>query len=182
MLLLLAAGFAALQLSMPGWYARWWYPLNHAAEIRQEAGRNHLDPYLVAAVIYQESRFKEGTTSASGAVGLMQLMPATAAWVAAKTGEPPPSAADLKQPDVNIRFGCWYLSYLLGRYGGSEALALAAYNGGADNVDKWVAAARASGRPFDSVTDIPYQETREYVENVDKVKDIYRRAYADELQ
>ncbi len=179
--MLLAAAFLVIQFTMPGWYARWWYPLNHASVIRQNAERNHIDPYLVAAVIYQESRFRESTTSAKGAVGLMQVMPATAGWIAGKTGEQAPSATGLKQADVNIRFGCWYLAYLINRYGGSEVLALAAYNGGADNVDKWVAAARASGRQFDSVVDIPYEETQDYVNNVQKVKAIYRRAYADQL-
>ncbi len=181
LMLILGAAFLAIHLSMPGWYARWWYPLDHAAAIREDAVQNHLDPYLVAAVIYQESRFKQGTISASGAIGLMQLMPATAGWIAAEKGERAPAAADLKQSDLNIRFGCWYLAYLLERYGGSKMLALAAYNGGAENVDRWMAAARASGRPFDSAVDIPYQETRDYVENVDKVEDIYKRAYGGEL-
>lgn len=181
-LVVLGGAFAIIQLSMPAWYARWWYPLNNADTVRTNAGRYHLEPDLVAAVIYQESDFKEDSTSRSGAVGMMQLMPETAAWIASKTGDQPPSRDDLKSPATNIRYGCWYLRYLLDRYGGSESLALAAYNGGSENVDRWLATARASGRKFNSAVDIPYPETREYITSVDKVKLIYQRAYGADLE
>ena len=177
----LGAAFLVIQLSMPGWYARWWYPLDYAGSIRSEAAANRLDPEMVAAVIYQESGFKVDSTSRSGAVGLMQLMPSTAAWIAARTGEPAPTTGELKQPDINIRYGCWYLRYLLDRYQGSQVLALAAYNGGAQNVDQWLASARTAGEPFSTVVDIPFKETRDYVRSVDRIEDIYKRAYGDRL-
>jgi soluble lytic murein transglycosylase len=179
--LLLAGAFLVIHLTMPGWYARWWYPLDYADTIKHYSEVNKLDPQMVAAVVYQESGFHADSLSGSGAVGLMQLMPSTAAWIAGKTGEPAPTAAELRQPKTNIRLGCWYLRYLLDRYQDSQVLALAAYNGGAQNVDQWLAAARTAGEPFNSVVDIPFKETRDYVSSIDRIKDIYGRAYGNQL-
>jgi len=182
-LLLLAAvtaGIAITHKAMPGWYARWWYPLEHADLISRSAEQNQLDPALVAAVIYEESGFRDGSKSNAGAVGLMQLMPSTANWIALKTGGVDFTVADLQDPAVNIAYGCWYLRYLIDRYENSE-VALAAYNGGTENVDRWLADARSEQREFSSVVDIPWQETRDYVARVDRTRDIYARAYSSEL-
>jgi len=175
-----AAGIAITHKAMPGWYARWWYPLEHADLISRSAAQNQLDPALVAAVIYEESGFRDGSKSNAGAVGLMQLMPSTANWIALKTGGVDFTLADLQDPAVNIAYGCWYLRYLIDRYENSE-VALAAYNGGTENVDRWLADARSEQREFSSVVDIPWQETRDYVARVDKTRDIYARAYSSEL-
>jgi soluble lytic murein transglycosylase len=175
----LAGAFALIHLSMPSWYARWWYPLNHGDLIERYAGLYHLDPALVAAVIYEESSFEDSSESDSGAVGLMQLMPETAAWIAAKIGDGKVEPGALKSPETNIQYGCWYLRYLLDRYEGSETLALAAYNGGAENVDKWLAGAQSSGRQFSLVFDIPFSETKNYIYDINKTKEIYRRAYTE---
>ena len=179
--LLAGAALVYIHLTMPGWYARWWYPLDHRDLISRNSEQFRLDPALVAAVIYEESSFDDGSTSSSGAQGLMQLMPGTAGWIAGKLGRPVPTETEIRDPDRNIYYGCWYLRYLLDRYGGSEMLALAAYNGGTDNVDQWVAAAGRAGRPFDSLVDIPYPETREYVNDVKRTRDIYLRAYPEDL-
>lgn len=177
---LAVAGVVAVQMTMPGWYARIWYPLDHADLINRSASQNHLDPALVAAVIFEESGFEDGSRSTAGAVGLMQLMPATATWIAAKTDGAGFVIADLKNPDINIAYGCWYLGYLMERYGNAE-VALAAYNGGTENVDRWLADAKKENRPFSSVTDIPWQETREYVARVDHTREVYVDAYSSEL-
>src|SRR6266536_2547919 len=155
-------------------------PLRHEDIIRQQARDKGLDPALIAAVIYAESHFRDGQTSAAGAQGLMQLTPATARYIAHKSGGTQFVVDDLGTPQVNIAYGAYYLRYLLSRYDGNEDLALAAYNAGEGNVDRWIAAARAHDRAM-TTTAIPYAETRAYVERVERVRGQYRRAYAAQL-
>ena len=155
-------------------------PLRHEDIIRQQAEEKGLDPALLAAVIYAESRFRDGRTSPAGAKGLMQLTPETARYIARKSGGTAFVVDDLATPQVNISYGAWYLRYLLERYGGDRAMALAAYNAGLGNVDRWVAAARARGGEL-TVEAIPFPETRAYVERVLDARRRYRDAYAHEL-
>ena len=121
-------------------------PLRHEDIIRQQAREKGLDPALIAAVIYAESRFRDGQTSHAGATGLMQLTPATARYIARKSGGSAFVVGDLATPQVNIAYGSYYLRYLLSRYDGNEAFALAAYNAGEGNVDRWVAGERSRER------------------------------------
>lgn len=171
--------FLYIHLTMPGWYARLWYPLDHAGIIVRSSRAHDLDPALIAAVIYTESSFDNGNTSRAGAVGLMQLMPATAEWIAAKK-DTPIEPGQLDDPAINIEYGCWYLRYLLDRFG-DQRLALAAYNAGAENVESWRATAAAAGRDFDYTRDIPYHETSDYVTLVKRAEAVYQRAYPEEL-
>ena len=154
-------------------------PLRHEDIIRQQAAEKGLDPALVAAVIYAESHFRD-QTSAAGAKGLMQITPATAKFIEHVSGGTTFQISDLSTPQVNIAYGSFYLRYLLDRYGGNEQLALAAYNGGEGNVDRWIAAARAQNRPL-TLTTIPFGETRAYVQRVEDAKSRYRSTYAHEL-
>ncbi len=119
-------------------------PLAYSSVIRQQAAEKHLDPALIAAVIYAETKFDPRSSSA-GALGPMQIMPATAAYLAHRSGASTFTTADLNTPQVNIAYGSYYLRYLLDHYDGNEVLALAAYNGGIANVDRWAASARARG-------------------------------------
>ena len=182
LLVLAAAGAAWYQVhqEMPGWYARLWYPLEHEEAVRQEAARNGLDPALVAAVIDTESGFVEDSRSGQGAVGLMQVRPDTATFVAGLPGRPSPSPDRLAEPDVNIAYGTRFLRYLVDRYG-SVNLALAAYNGGPANLGRWLEEAQAEGRELRVPEDIPFAETRGFVTKVEKAAPIYRRAYGDRL-
>jgi soluble lytic murein transglycosylase len=154
-------------------------PLRHEDIIRQQAHDKHLDPALVAAVIYTESRFRD-QTSVAGAKGLMQLTPATAKFVEHLSGGSTFEISDLSTPQVNIAYGTYYLRYLLDRYGDNEALALAAYNGGEGNVDRWVDAARQEGQAL-SIDAIPFGETRAYVRAVQSAASEYRNTYRSEL-
>jgi soluble lytic murein transglycosylase len=154
----------------PRWYERLRYPLRYEQIIRGHAENYHLDPQLLAAVIYQESKFDAGAVSASGAVGLMQLLPSTGQGIAERTGGDSWTPDDLRNPELNVRYGAWYLRHLLDKYG-DEELALAAYNAGQTNVDRW----RAQG------VGIQFPETRNYVARVQELKQTYTRAYADEL-
>ena len=154
-------------------------PLNDASIIRRQAAEKRLDPALIAAVIYAETKF-EPRPSSAGAEGLMQILPSTAYYLARLSGGSSFTASDLSEPSVNVAYGSYYLRYLLDHYGGNEMLAVAAYNGGETNVDSWVAKADAAGRQL-SVQEIPFAETREYVQRVLGAQRAYRSTYPGEL-
>ena len=155
-------------------------PLRHEDIIRQQARDKDLDPALIAGVIYAESHFRDGQVSAAGAQGLMQITPATAHMIARKSGGVAFTVEDLGTPQVNIAYGAWYLRYLMRRYAGNETFALAAYNGGEGNVDRWIAAAEQRNEAL-TIDAIPFSETRTYVQRVQDAKRQYRRSYAREL-
>jgi soluble lytic murein transglycosylase len=170
--LVVAIGGAALYVNDtgPSWYQRLRYPLRYSDFVRVHAEQNKLDPALLAAVIYQESKFDTGARSSSGAIGLMQLTPATARGIAIRTGGSAFRTADLYNPEINIRYGAWYLENLFLKYR-NEKLVLAAYNAGQGNVDRW----RAKHEP------IQFAETRAYVKRVEHFKTIYRHAWGKQL-
>jgi soluble lytic murein transglycosylase len=154
-------------------------PLSDASIIREQAAEKRLDPALIAAVIYAETKF-EPRPSAAGAQGLMQILPATAYYLAHLSGGVNFNAGDLASPSINVAYGSYYLRYLLDHYGGDEMLAVAAYNGGLTNVDHWVAKATAAGRRL-SVQEIPFPQTREYVQRVLSAQSAYRSTYPRQL-
>jgi len=154
-------------------------PLHHDDIIRQQAKDKDLDPALIAAIIYEESRFRDQTSHA-GARGLMQITPETADFIARRSGGVLFEQADLATPQINIAYGAWYLRYLIRHYEGNETLAIAAYNAGQTNVDRWVRQAGGQDR-FDSARHIPFPETRAYVENVQERRGQYRDKYGAEL-
>ena len=169
LLLVVAIGIgvgAAIVATEPTWYLRMRYPLEYEQIVRGHARNYRLDPALLAAVIYQESKFRSDAKSDSGAIGLMQLQPATAKGIAIRTGGSRFQTSDLYNPEINIRYGSWYLRHLLDKYD-NEKTALAAYNAGQRNVDEW----RAAGKG------IQFSETRAYVDKVEDLKGVYRDAY-----
>jgi soluble lytic murein transglycosylase len=154
-------------------------PLRHEDIIRQQAAEKSLDPALLAGVIYAESKFRD-VTSAAGAKGLMQITPATAKYIAHLSGGTAFELKDLSTPQVNISYGAYYLRYLMNRYEHNLVLALAAYNGGEGNVDKWVSQAAQQERNL-RVRDIPFPETKAYVMRVIDARGAYAREYPREL-
>jgi soluble lytic murein transglycosylase len=148
-------------------------PLRHDDIIRQQAADKDLDASLIAAVIYAESRFRNQESEA-GALGLMQITPQTAHDIARLSGGTQFVTGDLSDADINIRYGSFYLSYLLRRYDGNEVAALAAYHAGPGNADRWGGAALV-------LEAIGFQETRAYVGEVLDKRGEYREAYADDL-
>ncbi len=152
-----AAGVLAVE---PGWYLRLRYPLEHEQIVLGHARNYQLEPALLAAVIYEESRFDADARSDRGAVGLMQLLPQTAEGIAERTGGSRFQVSDLLDPEINVRYGSWYLRHLIRKYD-DVPTALAAYNGGQGNIDRGV----------------QFEETREYVEDVLDTRDVYARAY-----
>jgi peptidoglycan lytic transglycosylase len=170
--LLVFAGAAAWVVEAePDWYLRSRYPLEYDQVIRTYAAERHLDPALVAAVIYAESRFDPNVRSSAGAVGLMQLLPETGEFIARASGGTNFVKADLRDPDINVRYGTWLLDYLRTRYDGDVESALAAYHAGPTNVDEWLR--NGSG--------IEFPETQAYVHEVLRVKQMYARAYGPDL-
>lgn len=166
---LISAGVFVLR-SDPVFVQRIRYPLRYEQIVTAHAENYRLDPALLAAVIYTESKFDSGARSAAGAVGLMQLLPDTARGIALRTGGAKFVVSDLTVPEINVRYGSWYLRHLLDRYG-DERTALAAYHAGQGNVDEW----RSRG------VGIQFPETRSYVDKVERVKKVYASAYAKEL-
>jgi soluble lytic murein transglycosylase len=157
------------------------YPLRYPVIVRTHARTYDLDPALLAAVIYSESRFHPHVRSARGAIGLMQLLPSTAEGIATRTGGTKFVPSDLDDPELNVRYGAWYLRHLRQHYAGrpdAMELALAAYNAGMANVDSWVADT-PKGRPLR----IPsaFAETRAYLDGVEHARSVYRRLYPGEL-
>ncbi|MDQ2896422.1 MAG: lytic transglycosylase domain-containing protein [Actinomycetota bacterium] len=154
-------------------------PIGYQTVIREQAAAKHLDPALIAAVIYTETKFDPRTSSA-GAVGLMQILPQTALFLAHRSGATSFHVSDLGTPRVNIAYGSYYLRYLLDEYHGSRLMAIAAYNGGEANVSQWVARARSIGARF-TIGDIPFPETRAYVQRVLQSQHDYRTTYPTQL-
>jgi soluble lytic murein transglycosylase len=154
-------------------------PLTDASVIREQAAEKHLDPALIAAVIYAETKFDPRPSSA-GAQGLMQILPATAYYLAHLSGGSSFTAGDLGTPRINIAYGSYYLRYLLNHYNGNEVLAVAAYNGGLANVDIWASRASEAGGEL-TVAGIPFPETRAYVQRVLDAQQTYRATYRHEL-
>ena len=159
--------FGTIHFTQPAWYERLWHPLRYEQIVLGHAKNYRLDPALLAAVIYQESKFDPDARSDQGAIGLMQLLPGTAKGIAERTGGTKFRVADLYNPELNVRYGAWYLRHLLDKYG-SERTALAAYNAGQANVDRW----RKRGLP------VQFEETRDFVSHVESLKKTYRHAYA----
>lgn len=146
------------------------YPLHFQHDLVREARSNDLDPYLVAAVVYQESRFSPRAVSPVGAVGLMQLMPSTADEVARQHGLQGP--LNLSTPELNLRLGTSYLRNLLDLYQGDQVKALAAYNGGPSNVERWSGADGCL-----KIDEIGYPETKAFVSSVLAHREHYRDLY-----
>ena len=168
-LLGVAAIFAALYGTQKAylWYLYQKYPLTYKYDITYYATQHSIDPPLLAAVIYEESRFNTNSRSLKGALGLMQIIPETATYIAEKIEEEAPSEDALLDPSTNIRYGAYYLAYLLQHYDRVE-YALAAYNAGEGNVALWLA---------EKEYRIPFEETKQFVARVLATREQYASLY-----
>jgi soluble lytic murein transglycosylase len=173
MVLVAVLAMLPFALRAPDTVMRTMYPLHYEETIRQASEKNDLEPAFVAAVIYTESRFRPDVKSHQGAYGLMQLLPQSARYIERNSG----IEGNFRDPQVNIRLGTWFLGYLDDRYDGDERLMLAAYNSGEGSVNAWT-----SDEGFDIKKDIPYKETREYVERVLEAQKAYQDLYGKNLQ
>ena len=176
-------------LSLAGWrlwrsdavQMRFVYMWPYQNEIVTYAQRNKIDPFLVAAVIKNESEFRPGAVSPVGAVGMMQIMPETGEWIAGQMGLADYSVDSLYNPGINIRMGCWYLSELKFEFRDNLLLMMMAYNAGRGNTHGWM---NANGwdYTFGEIRKIPYPESRNYVASVLHDRDEYYRLYKDKIE
>lgn len=173
-LLIALGGYACFDSD---WFQkRYIYPYPYKELIEHYAVEYELDPLLIVSVIRVESKFAAQARSPKGAVGLMQLMPETAEWIAVQLEYPEFQLSDLEKPEVNIKFGSWYLASLKKEFKDNEFLLLAAYNGGRGNVKQWMQRYGWTMR-FQEVEQIPFRETKEYVGRVLHDKRRYQQLY-----
>ncbi|MEW6182661.1 MAG: lytic transglycosylase domain-containing protein [Bacillota bacterium] len=173
--ILLVVSFAVLLVNLKP-IGRHYYPLEHQETVFRYAAENGLNPLLVTAIVKVESGFRHDAVSPRGAVGLMQLMPETAAWVASKQGRTF-SNDQLLDPEKNVCFGTWYLAFL-NREFNDTIPALAAYNAGRGNVRKWLSDRTWTGESAD-IDQIPFSETRQFVRKTIWTYRIYSYLYPE---
>ncbi len=151
------------------------YPIKYEAEILDASEKYSLSPEFIAAVIYTESKFDETAESSAGAKGLMQLMPNTFLWLSEKRGEGN-TESDILNPETNIDYGCFYLSWIDEYLAGDIYTAAAAYNAGMGRVSEWLNNPEYSidGK---NLTSIPYAETENYVNEIKRVEEKYLELY-----
>lgn len=167
--------FLTAVLSFPKWIM-FFYPMPHQDLVFKYSHKHEVDALLVFSIIRAESKFQTEAKSPVGALGLMQIMPETGEWVAGQMGRKDFSADDLHEPETNIDIGCWYIDNLLKKYDNRVPLAVAAYNAGSGNVNKWLQDEVWDGS-IDSLDNIPFPETRNYVRNVIRNYEAYRAIY-----
>ena len=152
------------------------YKQNYSEYVYKYSEENEIDPLLTFAIIKAESNFKRNIKSSSGAIGLMQLMEATAVEMANEIGEEIPVTEALYNPEINIKIGIKYYANLLKHYDGNMYLALAAYNAGMGNVDKWIEEGILE-KDGSNIENIPYKETNNYVRKITRDYKIYKNLY-----
>ena len=144
-------------------YKRHAYPVKFQEEIEKCCKDYDLDKMLVYSIINVESSFNTNAVSPKGAIGLMQILPSTAQFISVKLNV---KNYDLKDPRTNIRFGCYYVRYLLNKYSQRDT-AVCAYNAGEGKVNEWLKNANYS-KDGKTLYHVPYKETREYLEKINK--------------
>jgi soluble lytic murein transglycosylase len=152
------------------------FPQPYWTELVANAGKNGLDPYLVASLIRQESEFNPGAVSRANAYGLMQLLPSVGKAQAKKIGMKGFDARSLLNPSTNLQLGTANLKQVLDRFGGQVEYALAAYNAGDTPIRQWLSTNDYKDVP-EFVESIPYTETREYVQAILRNREMYRALY-----
>ncbi len=164
--------------AMPKWGWEALYPLTYDKEIKKYGAKFGVDKFWILSIMREESHFKEDILSRSNAMGLMQILPSTGKWIAGKLGEKNFNKNMLWKPDVNIRYGTWYLNYLAELFKGDLFLATASYNGGQGNIQRKVEAGPFSKLPvLDRLDKVPLPETRDYYKKVMGSHWNYKRLY-----
>lgn len=174
--LVITVAVLLLVISQTRWFNRMLYPIDYRENIFKYANEYNIDPYLIAAIIKTESNFKPQAESSQGAVGMMQIMPETGAWVSSQINISNYSENKLNDPDTNIKIGTWYISSLKKEFNNDMILALASYNGGRGNVKEWLDKKQWTGEHA-TIEQIPFPETRKYVEKVLENYKKYRWIY-----
>jgi soluble lytic murein transglycosylase len=187
---LLLAVVIVLMFYNTKWIGQLLYPIKYREDIETSAAQHRLDPLLIAAIIRVESNFTPDLISPKNAVGLMQIMPETAEWIIEKTGYSPETAQRLHQANVNIEMGSWYVRFLMNQFqpildnlppDSQIAVVAAAYNAGPGAVNNWLRSGIWDGT-LEQVRQIPYGETRHYIQRVTYYYKKYQEFYADEME
>ncbi|UVI28480.1 lytic transglycosylase domain-containing protein [Paenibacillus spongiae] len=161
------------------WISRWMYPIHYKDDIRISADNYKLEPQLLAAVIRTETNYEPGKESKKGAVGIMQIMPDTADWIVEKSGFDGVTRDSLKhRADLGIEMGAWYLNWLNKQFKGNQVAVIAAYNAGPGAVKRWMTEGKWDGE-LSTISDIPYGETRHYVQRVHYYYKKYKKLYPE---
>jgi soluble lytic murein transglycosylase len=169
--------YFAIDISvLPRPYWDYLFPRPYWTEVRRFAMENQLDPYLIAALIRQESEFNPGAVSRANAFGLMQLLPATGKNTAKELRIRGFRTETLLVPNINLQLGTRYFREMMQHYNGRVEYALAAYNAGTNRVEDWLSVGNYRDVP-EFVESIPFTETREYVQSIMRNTRIYRRLY-----
>lgn len=154
------------------------FPLPYFDLVERYAGEHRLQITLIYAIMKTESGFRDEVVSPKGAVGLMQITEKTGIWIASMLNVSDFSVEDLAEPETNIRFGCWYLAYLLNRFDGNSELALAAYNAGEGTVSEWRQQGKIDWKEA-KISSVPYNETEKYLTRVNRIYFVYKTLYPD---
>ncbi|NLY18399.1 MAG: lytic transglycosylase domain-containing protein [Clostridiaceae bacterium] len=154
------------------------FPMPHFDVVEKYAQKNNLKVTLVYSIIRAESGFRPDVVSSKGAVGLMQITEKTGQWIANQLDIEKYSIQSLTEPEINIQFGCWYMSYLLERFNGNSELALAAYNAGEGTIRKWVESGEIKWKGQEIIS-LPYPETEKYLVRVNRIYFVYKTLYPD---
>jgi soluble lytic murein transglycosylase len=182
--------FLGLLFFNTDWLSRWMYPIKYSQEIKISAEEHQVDPILIASIIRVESNFRPELISNKKAAGLMQIMPETAAWIIQQANYSEITQDRIKQEDVNIHLGAWYLNHLFRYFHNYSkdkpletkmAIVIAAYNAGPGNVEKWLHEGIWDGSPETSKY-IPFGETRHYLQRVRYYYHKYESIYADDWE
>lgn len=169
--------FLAVILTFPKWITVF-YPQPHRDLVFNASLEHQVDSYLVFGIIRAESKYQSQARSPVGAIGLMQIMPATGQWIAEQQGIEEFDPSHLQDPQINIDFGCWYLASLSAEFDGQIPLVVAAYNAGRGTVQQWIAGEIWNG-DLEQLENVPFEETRNYVHNVLKNYQAYQVIYSD---
>ncbi|NLZ92553.1 MAG: lytic transglycosylase domain-containing protein [Firmicutes bacterium] len=172
---LLILGLFVMLLRTPQ-LGRLFYPYPYRQTIEKYGMEYRIDPLLVAAVIHTESKFNPEAVSHKGALGLMQIMPSTAHWIAQQLQLGPLTKEQIMEPETNIRLGTWYLANLTAEFNGRLDVVIAAYNGGRGQVGRWLARGVWSGSYADREA-IPFPETRQFLFKVRTAYQRYQELY-----
>ena len=187
---LLLAVVIVLMFYNTKWIGQWLYPIKYREDIETSAAQHQLDPLLIAAIIRVESNYTPDLVSPKNAVGLMQIMPETAEWIIKKNGYSPETIQRLPQANVNIEMGSWYVRFLMNHFqpildnlppDSQIAVVAAAYNAGPGTVKNWLRSGIWDGT-FENVRQIPYGETRHYIQRVTYYYKKYHEFYADDFK
>ncbi|SFJ14628.1 soluble lytic murein transglycosylase [Paenibacillus sp. UNC496MF] len=177
--LILILALLALLFIRSEWMSRWLYPVHFREEIAASAEVYELDAHLVAAIIRVETNYKPEAVSKKGAIGIMQLMPDTANWIIQKGGFKDMTTEKVSaEPEAGIEIGSWYLNELNAQFKGNMVKVIAAYNAGPGTVNRWLSDGTWDGRA-ETVDEVPYGETRHYIQRVIYYYNKYKTLYPD---